>query len=236
MNDELKTKIITSLKIFYKSWFFSIIVAMLIAFSFKSAIADWNEVPTGSMKPTIIEGDRIFVNKLAYDLKFPLTTFHLATWADPERGDIVVFYSPADGKRLVKRIIGKPGDTIAMIDNTIFINGSPLHYAPLSDEILQHVPEGITKHATLLEEDLSGREHPVMIDRVSPSIRSFPPVTIPERNYFVMGDNRDNSADSRYFGFVPRSNIVGRASAVVISLNYNNYYIPRWDRSFTPLP
>ena len=86
------------LKMFVKGWGYSIFVALVIATSFKSAIADWNIVPTGSMKPTILEGDRIFVNKLAYDMKIPYTTFHIAKWSDPQRGEIVVFYSPSDGK------------------------------------------------------------------------------------------------------------------------------------------
>ena len=106
---------------FLKGWVFSIFVALLIATSFKSAIADWNIVPTGSMIPTILEGDRIFVNKLAYDLKIPYTTVHIAKWGAPQRGDIVVFYSPADGKRLVKRVVGLPGDSIAMQNNRLII-------------------------------------------------------------------------------------------------------------------
>src|SRR5690242_19161315 len=75
----------------------------------RSSIADWNDVPTGSMNPSILEGDRIFVNKLAYDLKVPFTTWHVAEWAGPKRGDIVVFFSPADDERLVKRVVGLPG-------------------------------------------------------------------------------------------------------------------------------
>ena len=93
---------------FWYGWGCPLLIAALVATSFKSAIADWNVVPTGSMNPTIVEGDRIFVNKLAYDLKIPYTTHHLAKWQNPERGDIVVFFSPADGQRLVKRIIGLP--------------------------------------------------------------------------------------------------------------------------------
>ena len=103
----------------------------MIATSFKSAIADWNIVPTGSMKPTILEGDRIFVNKLAYDLKIPYTTLHIATWGAPQRGDIVVFYSPVDGTRLVKRVVGIPGDSIAMRNNQLTINGEDIRYEPL---------------------------------------------------------------------------------------------------------
>ncbi len=96
--------------IFLRGWIGSMLVALLIATSFKSAIADWYVVPTGSMKPTIVEGDRIFTNKLAYDLKVPYTTWHIVSWDNPKRGDIVVFDSPADGKLLVKRVIGLPGE------------------------------------------------------------------------------------------------------------------------------
>lgn len=122
----------TYFRLFWKGWGCSIFVALLIATSFKSAIADWNIVPTGSMKPMILEGDRIFINKLAYDLKVPYTTWHLAEWNTPQRGDIVVFYSPADGKRLVKRVVGMPGDTIAMHNNRLVINGEKLDYESIT--------------------------------------------------------------------------------------------------------
>ena len=124
MKKDLKKSIVA----FLHGWVFSLLVAVLIATSIKSAIADWNTVPTGSMKPTIIEGDRIFVNKLAYDLKVPYTTIHIAEWDNPKRGDIVVFYSPQDRKRLVKRVVGIPGDTIYMHDSQLFINGKSLTY------------------------------------------------------------------------------------------------------------
>src|SRR3974377_1825631 len=81
----------------------------LVGLSIRSSFADWNDVPTGSMKPTILEGDRVYVNKLAYDLKVPFTTWHIAQWSDPQRGDIVVFFSPHDGKRLGNTRAGAPG-------------------------------------------------------------------------------------------------------------------------------
>src|SRR5450755_3383604 len=100
------------------------IVFIVVLFAaFRSAIADWNDVPTGSMIPTILEGDRIFVNKLAYDLKAPFTTTHLFTWANPNRGEVVVFFSPSDGVRLVKRVIAIPGDVVELRDNRLFLNG-----------------------------------------------------------------------------------------------------------------
>src|SRR5580704_17520292 len=101
----------------------TLLVMLLAMFTFRSAIADWNDVPTGSMRPTILEGDRVFVNKLAYDLKVPFTTWHIAQWDNPARGEIVVFFSPADGKRLVKRVVGLPGDRIEMVDERLIVNG-----------------------------------------------------------------------------------------------------------------
>ncbi len=226
----------TNLKLFWKGWGYSIFVALIIATSFKSAIADWNIVPTGSMKPTILEGDRIFVNKLAYDLKIPYTTLHIAEWGDPQRGDIVVFFSPADGKRLVKRVIGIPGDSIAMRNNQLIINGEKIKYEPINDSIMNDFSLSMDANQNGFIENLSHTRHPVMNTPQRPSLRSFSPVTIPEGEYFMMGDNRDNSADSRYFGFVERNRIVGQATSIVISLDINNKHHPRWKRFFTGLP
>src|SRR5215471_2762495 len=111
-----------------------LLVLGLILFSIRSSLADWNDVPSGSMKPTILEGDRIFVNKLAYDLKVPFTTWHLAEWSQPRRGDIVVFFSPKDGQRLVKRVVALPGDTVELRDEILLINGEPANYGPIAEE------------------------------------------------------------------------------------------------------
>src|SRR5215210_4682828 len=113
------------------------VFVVLIVLSFRSSIADWNDVPTGSMKPTILEGDRIFVNKLAYDLKVPFTTWHLAQWDNPRRGEVVVFYSPQDGVRLVKRVIGEPGDVIELRNNQLFVNGQAADYGSLDPAIVK---------------------------------------------------------------------------------------------------
>jgi signal peptidase I len=219
----------------FKGWVCPILVALIVAGSFKSAIADWNTVPTGSMNPTIVEGDRILINKLAYDLKIPLTTRHIAEWSNPQRGEIVVFYSPADGKRLVKRVIGLPGETIALENNRLFINGKAAHYelADARDQTLTS-DKGMGSEY-LFNEDLEGKSHSLMLNPRMQSQRSFNPVVIPSGYYFMMGDNRDNSADSRCFGLVERSRIIGRATDVVISLDANNLYRPRWERFFSRL-
>ncbi len=225
----MSKKLKKSFWIFMKGWGYSIIIAIIIATSFKSAVAEMNQVPTGSMNPTILEGDRIFVNKLAYDLKIPYTTIHIAEWDNPERGDIAVLYSPEDGERLVKRVIGIPGDRIEMKNNRLVINGKELVYKPVSKADKERM------HSTYIE-NLDTKQHPIYTTpRRSSPFATFGPITIPDNKYLMMGDNRDNSRDSRYFGLADRNQIIGRASSVVYSLNIFDRYKPRWDRFFTKL-
>lgn len=221
---------------FWREWLKPMLIIVFVTSALRSALADWNDVPTGSMRPTILVGDRVFVNKLAYDLKVPFTTWHLAQWGDPERGEIVVFFSPADGKRLVKRVIGVPGDTIAMVNNHLFVNGDPIKYETLNEAIVAEIGVGERASHEFASESLRQRKHPVMITPKKPALRSFEPVTVPAGRYFMMGDNRDNSFDSRYYGCVERKQIVGQATAVVLSLDLDHWRLPRWHRFFTSLP
>jgi signal peptidase I len=147
--------------ILFRGWIGSILVALLIATSFKSAIADWYIVPTGSMKPTIVEGDYIFTNKLAYDLRVPYTTIRIASWDDPKRGDIVVLISPADGKRLIKRVVGIPGDHISMQDNRLFINGAAVQYESLDQKEFETVVSDMNSDYQFYTENLTGIKHKV---------------------------------------------------------------------------
>lgn len=208
------------------------IVFICLMFVFRSSLADWNTVPTGSMKPTILEGYRIWVNKIAYDWKIPFTQYSLYRHAHPERGDIIVFESKAAQKRLVKRVIGVPGDTVALRNNVLFINGQALNYKETSDIRASRVQAGDTYD---LEEDLLGLQHAIRITDNSSYISSFTEVTVPQNQYLALGDNRDNSADSRVIGFVPRDEIIGRTNHVVLSVNYDNFYLPRTDRFFHKL-
>ena len=179
---------------------------LVILGSFRSAVADWNVVPSGSMNPTIVEGDRIFVNKLAYGLRVPFTTWYVTHWSAPERGEVIVFGSPIDGTRLVKRVAAVPGETVELVNSQLFINGLPVTWA-----------------------------HPILLTPGTRSRPDFGPVTVPPGQYFVLGDNRDNSADSRYFGFVPVNSITGRSSSVVLSFDPATH-LPRWDRTMKALP
>ena len=216
---------------FWREWVKPLLVVVIVCTSFRSAVADWNDVPTGSMKPTILEGDRILVNKLAYDLKVPYTTWHLFEWAEPARGELVICYSPADGNRLVKRVIAVGGDHLEMRNNRLFINGAAAGYEPLDEELIsQIVPAERSRHR-FAAESFDGRTHAVMATPAVPARRTFGPVVVPEGQYFVMGDNRDNSLDSRAFGFVRRGQILGRSSRVAFSLDRARYYLPRWGRT-----
>jgi signal peptidase I len=217
-----KKKVLNEIRIF--------LLMILIVSSLRSALADWNDVPTGSMKPTIQEGDRVVVNKLAYDLKVPFTTIGIFKWGDPKRGDIVVLFSPVDGIRLVKRVVAVPGDQVEMRDNQLYVNGKLAKQSPIA--IVSSDDYG---SAYVLDENLDGHNHKMMVTPDIPAVRSFGPVVVPDGNYFVLGDNRDNSNDSRFIGFIERRRIVGEAVAVAFSLDRSNFFRPRFDRFFEGL-
>lgn len=210
-----------------KSWEVnrSFLLFFALMFVFRSAVADWSDVPTGSMKPTIIEGDRIFVNKMAYDVRVPFTHISLYQISNPSRGDIVVFDSKVSGKRLVKRVVGIPGDTVEMKDNVLIVNGQQLDYQFVKDN-------GMSLDR---KENLLGVKHLVRVRKRRTSLSSFNVGFIPLGHYLALGDNRDNSADSRVIGLIPRKEIVGRTDSVVLSLSYDNYFIPRKGRFFKRL-
>jgi signal peptidase I len=209
----------------HKYWleYRSLLIFILLMVTFRSSFADWNEVPTGSMQPTIVEGDRILVNKLAYDIHLPFSKISLKKLADPVRGDIIVFDSTVSDVRLVKRVIGVPGDSIAMRNNRLTINGEDLIYDQTSASDTDRTSTDFTEH-------LFDIEHPVRINAFGSQLSSFAPITVPKNYYLVLGDNRDNSADSRVIGLVPRNEVIGRTRTVVMSLNYENNYLPRSER------
>lgn len=213
----------------------AIFFLVFIVLPIKSSLADWNWVPTSSMNPTILEGDLIYVDKIAYDLRFPLTFYRLAKWSDPQKGDIVVCFSPEDKTRLVKRVIGQPGDTIELRDNTLFLNEEPVSYTKIDSKYTEHLSGKLKEKSILAMEDLDGLAHAVMSIPSIAAVRNFGPVTVPLDSYFVMGDNRDNSRDSRYFGFVGRKFIVGKAKGVIGSFDITDKYQPRFKRFFASL-
>jgi signal peptidase I len=158
---------------FFK-WLWKVVLLILLLAAARSSLIDWNEVPSRSMEPTIVPGDRIFVNKLAFGLRVPFTGWWVARWGEPKAGDIVTLLSPRDGTLLVKRITAAPGD---------------------------------------------------------PTERGV----VPPEKFFVTGDNRDHSVDSRSFGTVDRSRIMGRVPGVIFSLDPGHHSLPRRDRFFATI-
>lgn len=217
---------------FWKEWRGTLVFLLLMC-AFRSSFADIYHVPSGSMKPTVVEGDRVLADKMAYDLRLPFTSVVIWHRADPKRGDIVTLYSPEDGERLLKRVIGVPGDVIAMQDDTLIVNGKPLAYLPPSPGEGSALPDASAY--VFSREDLAGRVHAVMAIPDRPAMRSFRPVTVPAGEYFVMGDNRDDSKDSRYIGFIQERKITSQAFAVFYSLDPSHYHLPRLGRSLQAL-
>ncbi|RUL79694.1 signal peptidase I [Dyella choica] len=205
--------------------FLAFMLGMLV---FRSALADWNVVPTGSMQPTIQIGDRILVDKVAYDVRVPFTHLSLVHLADPQRGDIVVLDSHAANEKLVKRVIGTPGDEVAMRDNVLYVNGIAARYSPVS---VSGIHDDLQDPARYEMERLGNMQHLVRLSLYRPGeARDFGPVTVPAGQYLLLGDNRDNSLDSRYLGFFPRNEIVGRSRYVAMSLDPDHHYLPRRQR------
>ncbi|HIV73288.1 MAG TPA: signal peptidase I [Candidatus Aquabacterium excrementipullorum] len=196
---------------------------------FRLAVADWNPIPSGSMRPSLLEGDVVLVNRLAYDFKLPLTDVSLLKTGEPERGDVVIFMSPKDGTRLIKRLVAVPGDTVAMRANVLYINGVAVDYRAPS-VVSEPLGEGRQTTAVRSTELLPGRAHAVQFLPEVLARRDFGPTIVPADSYFFLGDNRDNSADSRFIGVVPRHLLVGRAHHVLASADIQGHWLPRFDR------
>jgi signal peptidase I len=221
---------------FWREWrgFVAFVAVMLV---FRSAVADWNQVPSGSMQPSILVGDRVVVDKLAYDLRVPFTLFRVARWSDPSRGDVVTFPSPADERLFIKRVIGVPGDVVELRRNELIVNGIHATYRPLTAEEIARVPLADKAGYYFLHEDILGTSHVIMLAIHPRSLaeQTFAPVRVPEGNYLMLGDNRDNSGDYRVINWVSRERILGRAHAIAFSYDRDNYFAPRLDRFFEPL-
>lgn len=214
----------------WREWIRPLAIPLALVAAAKSALADINIVPSGSMKPTILEGDVVFINKVAYDVRVPFTFTRLGRWSDPARGDIVVCYEPNDGTRLVKRVIGLPGDTIELRNEAVYLNGVRQTYRPVDARAGQALEPAEREASVFASEELGGRRHTVMAMPALSAPRTFGPITVPRGSYFVMGDNRDVSRDSRYFGFMPRERITGRVKSVFVSADIHHWLRPRFDR------
>ena len=207
------------------------LIFMLGMLFFRSAMADWYAVPSGSMYPTVLVGDRIISNRLAYDVRLPFTDLVLQHIADPQRGDIVTFTSPADGTRLVKRLVGLPGDTIALRDEVLYINGVAATYTDGAGSAASSlVPDYSGAQVVQIETTHDSHRTILLMPQRDGVLRSFGPLQVPPGEYLMLGDNRDDSMDSRYIGCVPRAAITGRVSRVAFSLDSQRFLLPRFER------
>ena len=206
-------------------------IIFLISFGFfRLAIADWNPIPSGSMRPTLLEGDVVLVNRLAYDFKLPLSDTSLVPTGEPQRGDVITFSSPSDGIRLIKRLVALPGDVVEMRDEVLTINGERAEYADPTLSV-EPLDGAATTQALHITERIGGSERTVQFLPQVAARRNFGPVVLPKDQYFFLGDNRDNSADSRYIGLVPRHLLIGKAHHVVLSADIKGNWLPRLGRT-----
>jgi|SRR5262245_45250291 len=217
----------------WKYWLRPLLVVAVSVFLLRSTVLDWNIVPSASMRPTILEGDYVLVNKLAYETRVPLFGWKLGANVSPQRGDIVVFEPVGHSERYIKRVLGLPGDVVQMRDHRLYVNGQPAGFDfpdPPVTPRLAEVEDG-WQPADLL----AGRANAAVMTVVRHSEATLSPRTVPRDEYFVLGDNRPNSKDSRTFGFVPRDRVIGRAVRVLISVDPDRFWRPRFDRFLRPL-
>jgi signal peptidase I len=207
----------------YSKSFFPVLFIVLVLRSF---LVEPFQIPSSSMVPTLEVGDYILVNKYAYGIRLPVLRNKVIEMDDPQRGDVMVFFPPNDSRYFIKRVIGLPGDRVEYRGKQLFINGEPAQ-----QQLLAALPPGRPRFQ-LLQENLSGVSHEIHhamgMKGSSPIARDFS-VTVKPGHYFMMGDNRDNSSDSRVWGQVPEENIVGKAFATW--MHWDNFFsMPSFSR------
>lgn len=206
-------------------------LALLLVLTIRSSVIEAFKIPSGSMIPTLLIGDHIFVNKFAYGFKVPFSDLfsnnpvHVIQRDPPRRGDIIVFVYPKDESLYyIKRVVGVPGDSIEIRNKVVYINGTEVAREPLpspeGDQIFKDLddPKYSRNNLELYHEKLDSSDHVIMVDRNNFLGESFGPISVPPESLFVMGDNRDFSNDSRFWGFVPYKNVKGKAIVIWLSL------------------
>jgi signal peptidase I len=214
----------------YSRSFFPVFLIVLLLRSF---VFEPFRIPSGSLEPTLLIGDLIMVSKFSYGVRLPVIHSKVLKTGEPARGDITVFRKPGEeSQHYIKRIVGVPGDTLSYVDKVLYVNGEPAKQTWLADKFIK-AEERTHWPVTLEEEDLMGVKHNIYQSSLVPAV-DFENVVVPEGHYYAMGDNRDDSADSRYWGFVPETHLVGKALFVWMSYDIDKWRI-RWRRIFNPI-
>lgn len=212
----------------YSRSFFPVLFLVLMLRSF---VADPWRIPSGSMKPTLLEGDFIVVGKYKYGLRLPVLGTKIIDVGTPKRGDVVVFRNKKVGLIMIKRVVGLPGDHVQYIDNKLYINGKEMATNTLGLDRDTVLSVGLSLPVTKKEENLDGVSHNIFVrDDLEDREYSFSDVVVPEGSYFLMGDNRNNSNDSRAWGFVPDKDLLGKALFTVFSWD-TEFKDIRWSRT-----
>jgi signal peptidase I len=213
-------------------YFEAIAMAVGIALTVRAFFVEPFKIPSGSMIPTLLVGDYLFVSKSAYGFRIPFTQSRVLMGAGPARGDVAVFEFPKDpSKDYIKRVVGLPGDRIVYRSKKLYINGKAIEYQPVGQYNYKTV-RGTLEEAALFTEKLENAPHPILVQSHS-FMDGYTDRMVPAGHYFVMGDNRDNSNDSRSWGFVPAHRLVGKAMRIFLSLDQHADSLVdnvRWDR------
>jgi signal peptidase I len=218
-------------KSFYKEWIEPFLIAAVVALFIRQFVVEAFKIPSGSMIPTLTIGDHLLVNKFVYGPRIPFTDTRIFTWKEPKRGDIIVFkYPENESKNFIKRVVGLPGDKIEIRDGKLLINEQPVPVTNLG--VYESSDQGANSpyypKPKLLEEQLGSVMHKILYLR-DQSGYSFGPILVPKDSVFVMGDNRDNSQDSRVWGFVRYNKILGKALIIYWSWDGEGRWV-RWER------
>lgn len=176
---------------------------------FRTTYADWSPVPTGSMEPTILPGDVVWVDKTSFGPTIPFLNEQILVWGHPSRGDVITFVPPHTDELYVKRVMAVPGDRIRIEGTGVYINGVQL----------EQRLEMTTDDAVIGIEEVDGQRHLFKLSKGKPAPYMGQSIEVPEGKYFVMGDHRNNSEDSRYWGFVDQKNIMGKVTAIAVSFS-----------------
>ncbi len=216
----------------YWSEWRGLLLFLLLLLLVRTTVVDWNHVPSRSMAPSIIPGDRIFVDKTAFGIRLPFTDSPIIQWSELDRFDVIVFKAPRTNILTVKRLIGLPGDRVSLQNGELSINEQGAQYEEYPNTFNSDQLSAAYGHTEQWSESILGSRQWILRYKISSKRggEDFDTVLVPKGHFLMLGDNRDNSGDYRKFGFVPREAIVGKATGILFSLDPENYHLPRWHR------